>query len=560
MRKLTGHLKGLKAQQIQDAERLFRRRLPQESAAPPELMRELAEWSAAVGRRLAVLVDRRGQVLEVIVGDAHNLNLPTSVLTERGVGRFSGLRCISTGPFTDEPRQRDLETLLRARLDLYIQIAITDDGRPWSFREVSLRPDSPLVHNEQPKARQGAFNVSEPQSPREARTDFIEFITALEEELERGMPVSMRNDGTIPERAVLVTVGTGLRRPLERRQAELKELVRSAGAEVVGQILQIREAFDPKTLVGRGCVRDLALLCQKSNADLVVFSTELTATQSKALEDFLSVKIIDRTQLILDLFAQSARSSGGKVQVELARLRYLLPRLVGRGQGFSQVGGGIGSNRGVGEKKLELDRRSVRTRIGRLEKKYEKLLKRRDQKRRRRQRNGVKQISLVGYTNAGKSTLFNRLTGATVGTADRLFSTLDPTVRKRSLPSGQSVVFSDTVGFLDDLPADLVRAFGATLEELRETRVRVHVADASAPDVHLKIRAVRQLLQDLKLDQAPEVLVFNKCDLVDFENFRPLARRLSDAPILLSAKTGEGLAELTERIDRLLAGSTSQAA
>lgn len=445
---------------------------------------------------------------------------------------------------------------MRARFDLYLQIAITEDGRPWSFREAHLKASDP--NDEDSPARQKSFVISDPLSPRQLRDDFEEFIAALEDEFERMAPETLSTKGQVTERALLVTVGVDSRRLLERREAELKELVSSAGAVIVGTVLQRRETLHPKTLIGSGRARDLAMLAVQKNADLVVFSCDLTGTQAKALENAIGVRVLDRTQIILDLFSQSARSSGGKLQVELARLRYHLPRLAGRGEGLSQIGGGIGanrgigSNRGVGETKLELDRRAIRRRIESLEKKYSKLLKRRNQKRQKRLRGFVDHIALVGYTNVGKSTLFNRLTGATVGTANRLFATLDPTVRRRTLPSQRRVVFSDTVGFIEELPQDLARAFGATLEELRDARLRLHVVDASAPDAHLKVRAVRELLAELELDSAPEILVFNKCDLIRSENYLPLARQITEDPILVSAKTGLGLDALVQKIEQKL--------
>lgn len=557
IRKLFGNTTGLSPQHLADAEKLFRRRLKQEQAASLELVRELSEWSGETKRRIGVLVDRRGRILHVLLGDSTGLGVPPELVRERPAGRFRGLRWIATGPYSDEPREKDLTTLARARFDLFIQVAITEDGRPWSFREAHLRPPD-SQDAEESLSRRSSYVVSDPCSPRELRNDFEEFIAALEEEFERGIPATLSTRGENTERAILVTVGVESRRMLERREAELRELVNSAGAVIAGAVLQRREALHPKTLIGSGRAQELALLCVQKNADLVVFSCDMTGTQAKAIENFVGVRVLDRTQIILDLFSQSARSSGGKLQVELARLRYHLPRLAGRGEGLSQIGGGlganrgIGSNRGVGETKLELDRRAIRRRIEGLEKKYTKLLKRRNQKRQRRLKGEVDHIALVGYTNVGKSTLFNRLTGATVGTADRLFATLDPTVRRRTLPSHRRVVFSDTVGFIEELPQDLARAFGATLEELRDAKLRVHVVDASAPDMHLKIRAVRELLAELELDTAPEILVFNKCDLIRSENYLPLARQMTEDPILVSAKSGEGLDTLVSRIEKKL--------
>lgn len=521
----------------------------------PELARELCEWSAAVGRRLGVVIDRRGRVLAVAVGDRQNIAIPEDTLTHRAPGRFSGLRWVTTGPFDDEPSERDLNALLRHRLDLYVQIAATPDGAPWSLREASLLPTSPGEDMHGQAQHRAMFDITEPLAPREARADLLAFLAGLEEELDRAHPQTLTTKEGASERVILITLGalgSENREPIARRERELEELARSAGADIIGRITQRRAGPDPRTMIGRGRVRDLTHMAVQRNADAAIFSCDLSAAQARALEDATNLKIIDRTQLILDLFAQSARSSGGKLQVELARLRYLMPRLVGRGEALSQVGGGIGSNRGVGEKKLELDRRSIRRRIGVLEKKYDALKRRRDETRRRRDRNVVDHIGLVGYTNAGKSTLFNRLTGAEVTTADRLFATLDPTLRRRRLPSGRTAVFSDTVGFIEDLPGDLIRAFGATLDELRDTRIRLHIVDISDPHFVEKLRSVRSLLRALELDSSPELLVFNKGDRIDPEITMPLLRQLTERPLIVSAQENQGISELVAAIDQAL--------
>lgn len=569
IRNLIGSLDGLKPQQLDTAEKILRRRVDANQTISLDLARELCEWSAASRRRIGVLIDRQGRLEAVLIGEAETLELPEDLLSKAPAGgRLRGLRWIATGPFQDEPRRRDLTNLARARLDLYIQLAATEDGRFWSFREAALRPADPEADEASANAKEGC-SVTDTLAPRQLRTDFSETIQALEEEFERRAAVTVATNGVRPERVVLVTVGTETRRQLERRQSEIEDLVLSAGGRIVARILQSREALDSRTLIGEGCVNDLVVTCVRVRAELVVFNANLSGGQARALEEQVGVPVLDRTQIILDLFAQSARSSGGKLQVELARLRYALPRLSGHGEGLSQIGAasgtnrGIGSNRGVGEKQLELDRRALRRRIQGLEGKVRKLKERRAMRRARRARTEVHHVALVGYTNAGKSSLFNRLTGAHALTDNRLFSTLDPTVRRRRLESDLRLVFSDTVGFIEDLPEDLFEAFAATLEELKDARLLLHVVDSAAPDLHLKVAAVRQTLERLALSKTPQLLVFNKIDLVQAEAFRPLARTLaSEAKLdfcMVSAQSGVGTEDLVRKVEASLLASVSPA-
>ncbi len=353
----------------------------------------------------------------------------------------------------------------------------------------------------------------------------------------------------VPEKAVLVGVGRGYE---ESDLDELAALADSAGAEPVARLLQSRQDPNPATFVGRGKLEEIHREVQRSGAQAVFFDQELTPGQLRNLEERLKVKVIDRTALILDIFALHARSREGKIQVELAQLNYLLPRLRGWGEAMSRSGGGIGTRMGGGETKLETDRQHIRRRITKLRKDLKGLARTRDVKRSQRERSGVPQIAIAGYTNAGKSTLLNALTGSDVVVANQLFATLDPTVRRIELPSGRAATISDTVGFVSKLPHDLVEAFRSTLEEVSRAALIVHVADASSPDVVQQVAAVRGVLADIGAGRIAEVMALNKIDLVpEREHARILARLDGDA-VATSAVTGDGLEDLMDLVERSL--------
>jgi GTPase len=361
-------------------------------------------------------------------------------------------------------------------------------------------------------------------------------------------PLSAGWRPSILEPAVLVGVdGTGDEGSLD----ELAALADTAGAEVIGRLVQKRRAPDPTTFVGKGKLSELHGMIHAGDARLVIFDDELTPAQLRNVEERLGVKVVDRTALILDIFALHAGSREGKAQVELAQLNYLLPRLRGWGEAMSRMGGGIGTRRGPGETKMEVDRRRIRSRIAKLRRDLADLGKARTVKRGTRERSGVPQIALAGYTNAGKSTLMNTLTGAGVVVADQLFATLDPTVRRLRLPGGRAATLSDTVGFVRKLPHDLVEAFRSTLEEVALASLVVHVADASAPEVEDQVSAVREVLGEIGAGHIPEVLALNKTDLVSEVELARARRRFPDA-VTISARTGEGLEELLARIEQTL--------
>ncbi len=343
------------------------------------------------------------------------------------------------------------------------------------------------------------------------------------------------------ERAVLISVDTG-EFDVDSSLAELTELARTAGAEVICEMTQKREAPEPGTYLGRGKLEELSEFCENEKPDLVIVDGELSPAQQKNIENFTDVRVIDRTTLILDIFAQRALSGEGKLQVELAQLKYALPRLGGKGASMSRLGGGIGT-RGPGETKLETDRRHIRRRISALTEDLKALDERRTRHRERRKKDGVVTVALVGYTNAGKSTLMNTLTDAGVLAENKLFATLDPTARALTLPDGNSVLLIDTVGFIRRLPHKLVEAFKSTLDEAVSANVILNICDASSEECSEHYRVTNELLEELGCSDKPIITVLNKCDLAN-----DISIPLVGNSVRVSAKTGEGLTELLEKI------------
>jgi GTP-binding protein HflX len=491
-----------------------------------------------------VLVSRAGDVEYVTIGDSFKIELPDFKRVRGGPGRFRGLRCIHTH-LRDEPLTRDdLTDLQLLRLDAMVAIRVDENGLPDLAEYAWLVP---------PNGNGDTVEIHAPTPPGRLDFDFLEWIDALEERFAEGQRgIEVDGEG---ERAILVSIP----RPGEddERLEEMRELARTAGVAVVETIVQRRAKSDPRYVVGRGKIQDLVVRAWQRGADLVLFDRDLTPAQIRHVTDLVEARIVDRTQLILDIFAQHAHTSEGRLQVELAQLRYRLPRLVGRGESMSRLAGGIGG-RGPGESKLEVDRRRARDRIRKLEREIEGLARRRATRRAKRQREGLPILSIVGYTNAGKSTLLNRLTESRVEVADQLFATLDPTSRRLRFPRERDVIVTDTVGFIRDLPPDLVAGFRSTLEEIRDARVLLHVADASSPALDEHLASVRALLAELELDDKPECLVLNKCDRLDPDEARRLARALGG--VAISAVSGEGVEDLLRFLDPMVFGELSRGA
>jgi GTP-binding protein HflX len=535
---LHGQTYGLKASQIRRLEKLYKRKLPRAALVTQDFARQLAELSRELGRQVGVLVSRPGRIEYVMVGDASRIELPDFKRVRAGRGRFRGLRLIHTHLRGEGLTRDDLTDLQLLRLDAVVALLVGEDGLPGLAHFASLRP----------RDASGELVEHHPAlPPSQLDFDFDEWIAELEERF--GAAQDGIATGTDAEKAILVSVSIGADPELEERTLEMRELARTAGVEIVDVVRQRRPKPDPNYLIGQGKLQDLVLRAWQRGVDLVLFDRNLTPLQVRHISELVETRIVDRSQLILDIFAQHAQSAEGRLQVELAQLRYRLPLLVGHGESMSRLAGGIGG-RGPGESKLETDRRRVRDRIRALEQGLRRLERQRGVQRARRNREGLPILSIVGYTNAGKSTLLNRLTRSEVVAEDKLFATVDPASRRLRFPRERDVIVTDTVGFIRDLPPDLIAGFKATLEEIRDARALLHVVDASSESLEAHIEAVRGILRELELDDKPECLVLNKCDRLDPVAVERLARRLGALPI--SALDGAGIEALLEHLDPLL--------
>jgi len=533
--RLYGNIHGLGASQLRRIEHLYRRRVPPENILTHELARNLTEISAEINRQIGLLLTRRGEVALVVVGSDRQIVLPPLDRFRSSSARFKGLRLLHTHLNGEDLTDDDLTDLALLRLDLVCAVEVLPDGLPGLAYTAHLLPEN----------QDGRYwEILPPQRPSEMETDFLSFIQGLESEFAKKQ--QMRKIDAI-DKAILIRVETDPRSDAEGSIAELKELARSCGVEVFGSLIQHRHATDPKYVLGKGKLSDLVIGALQKGANLLIFDHELSAAQIRSITEFTEMKVIDRTQLILDIFAQRAMSREGKIQVELAQLRYLLPRLTGKGTAMSRLAGGIGG-RGPGETKLEIDRRRVRERIHRLEKLLKEIGKGRDRRRTRRERTGIPVISIVGYTNAGKSTLLNALTRSRVLTEDKLFATLDPKSARLRFPREREALVTDTVGFIRNLPPELFSAFRATLDELQDAHILLHVIDAGSPDFEERIRAVEHILEELGVAEKPQIRVLNKEDLIaDKGHLAALCRRF-DA-VAVSALNIQTLHPLLARME-----------
>lgn len=513
---LTGNTGGLKASQLKRLERLCTRRAGHERIVTPELARALTELSGEIQRQIGLLIDRKGHVDTVVVGDARSLFLPDIV--RRGRDRLCGLRLVHTHLQGEPLNDDDLTDLVLIRLDLIAAVQVLEDGLPGVVHIAHLLPA-----NEE----EAPYALLPPQSVHSLPDDFQAMLGALEEEF--GRIRRARRAGDDRDRAILLHVSNTPSSVAHDSVSELRELCRSAGIVVAGQIIQ-RRTPDPRYVVGKGKLKSAIIQAMQSGAEVLVFDLDLSPSQVKALSDLTDLKILDRTQVILDIFAQHAVTREGKIQVELAQLRYLQPLLSLRQTALSRLTGGIGG-RGPGETRLEIDRRRARDRIAMLEREVEKLGKRRELRRGVRNRKGVPTVAVVGYTNAGKSTLLNNLTNSHVTAENALFATLDPVSRRLRFPAEREVIVVDTVGFIRNLPEDLMAAFRTTFEEVRDADLLLHVMDASAPDIEEKHAAVRHLLGELELDDKPVLHLLNKIDRCDAETLHGLCARFEGLPV-----------------------------
>lgn len=509
-----------------------------------ELAATLCALSRELGRQIGLIIDRRGKTEYVIAGTPSEIVIPSLSRLRTGAGRLRGLRLVHTH-LNNEPLSRDdLTDLAMLRLDMVAAVGVSDKGRPANLYMAHINPGgvSDEAYVKLPTVRFDANALS-----------FGEFIQGLEAELAR---VDTRAEERGELRAILAHISNLPRREAGERMNELEELARTERIVAVDKVVY-RGQTHPKSLLGSGRMKELVINSMAKNADMILFDQELSPAQTRWISDLTDMPVLDRTQLILRIFARRAFSKDGKLRVELARLKYALPRLGAKDDALSRIRGGIGM-RGPGETTVEVARRRIKDRIQGLKERIDKLGHGREQRRALRKRSGIPQVAVIGYTNAGKSTLLNLLTKSDVLVEDKLFATLDPTSRRIRFPKNLEVVFSDTVGFIRDLPADLLDAFRSTLEELKDADLLLHLVDVSAPDFKHSLEAVEKVLASLELERIPRKIVLNKIDLADPETVKNEAARY-DA-IGISAATGEGTDRLTREIIKEISGIKAEAA
>ncbi|MGD9042415.1 MAG: GTPase HflX [Desulfobacterales bacterium] len=535
MKKLFGNTAGLKANQIRRLENFYRRRIQPQFLISYELTRDLSSLSHEIRRQIGLLVNRQGKVAFVIVGDSKKIVIPPISDYRAAPGRLKGLRCIHTH-LTEEPLSKDdLTDLALLRLDMMAAVVNGENGMPAKVYVGHILPRT---------SAGSSYQILPPLPPSQLDIDCLSTIQALEDELARVSKGVKADSGM--ERALLVDVSAGEKQNTVEPLSELKSLAKSGGIEVIGTVSQQPGRHKTKFFIGPGKLQDLAILALQEAATVIIFNQELSPSQIRSITDQIELKVIDRTQLILDIFAQRAQTREGKLQVELAQLKYLLPRLILKNTAMSRLTGGIGG-RGPGETKLEINRRRARDRIVRLEKELSAVRKQRKQQRALRQKKGLSVISIIGYTNAGKSTLLNTLTKSDVLAESRLFATLDPSSRRLKFPRDTEVIVTDTVGFIKDLPKDLLVAFRATLEELENADLLLHVIDISNPQYSAQIESVEAILSDLNLQHTASIRVLNKMDLVDPVVIQNISRALRGTAV--SAKDKSTLMPLIQQME-----------
>lgn len=522
MPEIHGNTEGIRKTVLDELTTLYDVQLEPGQFMPQDLLQSLCGYSASMNREIAVYITRFGEVADVLIGRADSIDLPDLRL-RRGERRLSMVRCVHTHPRAPgELSDVDVSALLSMRFDAMCAVGVSEDGRPTSVQCAFLDAES-----------EGHVRRTELISARRLpQEEWLAEIERTDAAYRAANPATR----TGRERAVLVGIES------EESLDELEELAKTAGAETVLRVLQKRPKPDPVFCVGKGKAEELSLRCQAAQADVVIFDEELSGVMQKNLEETLRLKVVDRTALILDIFAARASTREGKLQVEMAQLRYRSQRLLGQGLVLSRLAGGIGT-RGPGESKLEVNRRRIRERLTDLERELEQIERQRGLRRQSREKNGVPVVALVGYTNAGKSTLFNRLTGADVYVENQLFATLDSVSRPIELPHGGKALLVDTVGFIRKLPHELVKAFRATLEEARLADVLIMVLDGADAQMEGRRRTVEEVLDSLGATEAPRVEAVNKCDLIASDaQFLPGA-------LYISASTGENVEKLLLRVE-----------
>ncbi|MEH2123754.1 GTPase HflX [Nostoc sp.] len=548
MQKIYGNVQGIKASQIKRLQELYEQNQPADRFITPKFAQALATISQQIHHPICCYINRRGQVIRIAVGTPSQTQIPPEELPRRSAERLSGIRCIVTQVKSEPPDEASLIAMMRQRLDALVILIATDSEVKEAFLTY-LFPDS-----------ESPWVISPPLSLDDlTEQEFDELVHEWEREIvDAGDGIFLSQEVVSDQdRVLLVGVQTedvSVQR-FEDGLAELVRLVESAKGIVLDTMRQKRDRAHPQTVVGKGKIEEITLLAHKLKANLIVFDRDISASQARNLEQEIGIRVVDRTEVILDIFAQRARTQEGKLQVELAQLEYMLPRLRGRGQEMSRLGAGIGT-RGPGETKLETERRTIQRRINQLQQEVNELQTHRARIRQQRQQQEIPVLALIGYTNAGKSTLLNVLTNAEVYTADQLFATLDPTTRKVIItkPETQerrSILLTDTVGFIHELPPALMDAFRATLEEVVEADAMIHIVDLSHPAWESHIASVLEILEEMPEIPEKSLIAFNKVDKVDSETW---ARVQQDYPqaVFISATQHLGLETLKMRSLQLI--------
>jgi len=502
------------------------------------MARILCRLSLEIKRQIGLLIHRSGKVETVIVGNFSQIVIPPLGHLRSSGGRLKGVRLIHTHLAAEDISDEDLMDLLFLRLDLLSVLKITDDGMPERIYTAHLLP----------AAKDGSnWAFLEPVHPANQTDSAEELIKALEREFTSR--AGTRKVDRKEDRAILISVSTEAKGSAEESLVELVELCRSADVHVLDTVLQRRRKINPRLILGRGKLADIMIRALQLDANLLIFNQELNPSQIGSIIDFTELRVIDRTQLILDIFAHRAMSREGKLQVEMAQLKYMLPRLSSRDDALSRLTGGIGA-RGPGETKLEIDRRRINDRVSRLTKELKNVSRERYRRRAKRRKRALPVLSLVGYTNAGKSTLLNTLTDSNIVAENKLFATLDPTSRRLRFPAETEVIITDTVGFIRNLPGELLKAFMATLEELQEADLLIHVVDISNPSFHEQADVVEQFLRDLELEHIPCLKLYNKIDLL--KKKAPADKVRKEGGLLVSALLPETLKPFLLQAEQLV--------
>lgn len=541
MREIKGNIKGIRDSVIAELQKLYDMQSPQ--LVSQELAVKLADITEYINREISVYITRSGQIIEIAVGDNATVELP-SFSGRRGAGRLSGIRCIHTHPDGNPYLSGvDISALKNNKYDAMVAIGVVSPD--FTKSELTFGLITGIDSNENYTAEcYGPYSIEDAEN-----INFVNTVSTIERILDKQTGTASLQ--VMSERAILIGMEWGRNDSLwtvDDSLEELKQLADTAGATVIKKFIQKRPKPDPAFFIGRGKVQELALYAQQENIDLCIFDDELSPAQQRNIESVMGIRILDRTALILDIFAQRARTNEGKLQVELAQLQYTLPRIMGKGLMLSRLGGGIGT-RGPGETKLEVDRRRIRDRITFIKDQIEKVKAVRSLHRSKRKKNNVFEVSLVGYTNAGKSTILNTLTNSDIYAKDQLFATLDPTTRQLTLPNKQEIIITDTVGFIQRLPHQLIAAFRSTLEVVTEADLLVHVIDVSHELYKEQAAAVHEVLKEIGAETKPVITVYNKIDKLPPDSKLADRLALEEDTVCISAAKKLNLESLQQMIE-----------